>query len=75
MPKFVPTPLLAAVSVRSAQAEDSPENQKEQLHPADHRKLLLTSELLTWVVGNLSAFCFKTGGCDHITDLKSGARE
>src|SRR5437016_12564397 len=35
----------------------------------------VTSELLTWVVGNLSAFCFKTGGCDHITHLKPGARE
>ncbi len=35
----------------------------------------VTSELLTWVVGNLSAFCFKTGGCDRITHLKPGARE
>ncbi len=35
----------------------------------------LSSELLTWVVGNLSAFCFETGGCDHITHLKPGARE
>jgi hypothetical protein len=34
-----------------------------------------SSELLTCVVGNLSALCFKTGGCDHITDLKPGARE
>ena len=37
--------------------------------------LRLSSELLTWVVGNLSAFCFETGGCDHITHLKPGARE
>ncbi len=36
----------------------------------------LSSELLTWLVGNLSAFCFKTaGGCDQILHFKLGARE
>jgi len=35
----------------------------------------ITSELLTWLFGNLSAFCFKTEGYDHIVHLKPGARE
>ena len=35
----------------------------------------ITAELLTWLVGNLSAFCFKTGGCDQILHFKPGARE
>ncbi len=36
---------------------------------------IVSSELLTWLVGNLSAFCFKTGGCDQILHFKPGARE
>jgi len=34
-----------------------------------------SSDLLTWLVGILSAFCSKTVGCDHIMHLKLGARE
>ena len=34
-----------------------------------------SSDLLTWLVENLSAFWSKTGGCDLIIHLKSGARE
>jgi hypothetical protein len=37
--------------------------------------LRITSELLTWLVGNLSGFCFKTEGYDQILHFKPGARE
>ena len=45
---------------------------KEGLLPVFEK---LSSELLTWLFGNLSAFCVKTGGCDHIVHLKPGAGE
>src|SRR5213079_1748019 len=41
----------------------------------DRSCLYLSSELLTWLVGNLSAFWFKTGGCDHIMHLEQSAWE
>ncbi len=35
----------------------------------------ITSDLLTWFARNLSAFYFKTGGCDRIIHLELGPRE
>ena len=35
----------------------------------------LTSDLLTWSVENLSAFCFRTMGRNRIIRLKPSARE
>src|SRR5260370_7656032 len=37
--------------------------------------ILLTSELLTWLVGKVSAFCLRMRGRDRITHAKLSTRE
>src|SRR5271157_493155 len=38
-------------------------------------KVALNSELLTWYLGNLSAFWACWAGCDHVMDLELGSRK